>query len=104
MRLPVSLWIVLALFLGLAVTFSAKTPFRQPGLINYSLNPRAAFNGPDIGAPDALQHANYIAYLKTNGKFPVLDPKQPDFSVGPLADQPAVPIGTGVPSFLGTIP
>lgn len=83
MRLPAALWIILAGFLVLTGLFNAATPYRQPGNIVYQRT-----QGPDIGAPDELQHANYVAHLLQEKSFPVLDATQPDFGENYQSHQP----------------
>lgn len=84
MRLPAPLWVILALFLVAATLFNLNTPYRESGVIRYQRNAPAA----DIGAPDELQHANYVAHLKSGKGFPVLDPSQPDFGENYQSHQP----------------
>lgn len=85
MDVPKPLWVILALFVALTLAFSINTPFRKPGLI---VHQGPVHPAPDIGAPDELQHANYIAYLRSGKGFPVLDPSQPDFGENYQSHQP----------------
>lgn len=94
MKVSGPLLIILALFTIFAVLFAHNTPYRQPGVLLYSRvpDPETGRMRPapviDVGAPDELQHANYVAYLLAGKGFPVLVPGSPDLGKNYQAHQP----------------
>ncbi len=94
MKLPGPLFVIAAIFLGFAVVFSINTPYRTPGVLLHSRapDPVTGILGPapviDIGAPDELQHANYIAHLREGKGFPLFVPGSPDLGENYQSHQP----------------
>jgi 4-amino-4-deoxy-L-arabinose transferase-like glycosyltransferase len=73
----------------LAVWFAAITPYRTKGY-ELAINPETLqqIEMGDIGAPDELQHSNYVRNLMRTGQFPVLNPKDPDLYQNYQSHQP----------------
>lgn len=73
----------------LAAWFASITPYRTKGY-ELAFNPetRQQVEMGDIGAPDELQHSNYVRNLMQTGQFPVLNPKDPDLYQNYQAHQP----------------
>jgi 4-amino-4-deoxy-L-arabinose transferase-like glycosyltransferase len=69
--------------------FSSVTPYRTAGY-ELRLDPATGRQAEmkDIGAPDERQHVNYIRDFMASGKFPVLDPKDPNLYENYQAHQP----------------
>ena len=89
-QLPPALWIIITAFVVLCCVFNAKTPYRQPGVLVYQLNPETGGfqSALDIGAPDERQHANYVAGLKEGGGFKKIVPGDPNLYEYYQAHQP----------------
>lgn len=79
MRERVLFALILLVFGYFSVTMLSSVPYRQVG---YMMHQRGADGKPlvvaDIGAPDELQHANYVATLVKGGGIPVLKPGAKD--------------------------
>lgn len=90
MRLTVPMWIILALFFGLSITYNVLTPYRSSGELRTVRNPETGLNQTalDIGAPDERQHANYIVFLQKAKSFPILNPQDPSLYENYQAHQP----------------
>ena len=84
MRPTLALGILIAAYLVLCGAYTAKTPYRQSGvLVN-----QGGQVIPDIGAPDERQHANYVRHLIDGKGFPVLVPGSPDLGETYQSHQP----------------
>ena len=84
MRPTLALGILIAAYLALCGVYTAKTPYRQSGvLVN-----QGGQTIPDIGAPDERQHANYVQHLLGGKGFPVLVPGSPDLGETYQSHQP----------------
>lgn len=79
MRERLCLSLVIVAYLIFSLLYNVATPYRQVG---YMKHQRGADGRPlvvqDIGAPDELQHANYVATLQSGKGVPVLKPGAPD--------------------------
>lgn len=83
------LGLILFVFAFFGIWTANVTPYRTAGILRFQRD--AAGNHaqiPDIGAPDERQHANYIAYLLKERKFPVLVPGSADLGEMYQAHQP----------------
>lgn len=89
MRLPVALVVVALLFVGWCIAFASITPYRTPGFLRYQ---RAEDGSPvrtiDVGAPDELQHVNYIRHILDGKGFPVLRLNDPELGANYQSHQP----------------
>ena len=85
----VILVVIAVAHLCLSVWFSSFTPYRTAGY-DLHLDPATGRQAEmkDIGAPDERQHVNYVRDLLATGKFPVLDPKDPNLYEDYQAHQP----------------
>jgi len=92
-RIPRNTLVILAIIalghLLISCWFSSVTPYRTAG---YDLR-RDPSTGrqaelKDLGAPDERQHVNYVRDLMATGKYPVLDPKDPNLYENYQAHQP----------------
>lgn len=89
MKFPVSLAVVLLLFAGWAFAFASATPFRTPGILLYQRTPEGTpMPTIDVGAPDELQHINYIRHLLDGKGFPVLRVDDPELGSNYQSHQP----------------
>lgn len=77
------LGVVVALHLVLALAYAFSTPYRTPGF--YA---SMATIIPDIGAPDELQHVDYVQRLLDGKGFPVLQVNDPELGLHYQAHQP----------------
>lgn len=77
---------LLALHVVLALAYAIVTPYETPGIV--SPNIRARQMGPDIGAPDELQHVNYIQELVSGRGLPVLNLNDPNLGEHYESHQP----------------
>lgn len=102
-RFALAVLVALHLVLGLAYAF--QTPYHTQGyertMANRS-NPRG-IKISDIGAPDELEHVEYIQFLADGKGFPVLDPQNPNSGAGYESHQPPLfyLIETGVAKVTG---
>ncbi len=69
--------------------FSSITPYRTAGF-DLRLDPSTGRQAElkDLGAPDERQHVNYVRDLMASGRYPVLDPKDPNLYENYQAHQP----------------
>jgi len=89
MRLPVGLIVIGLLFVGWALAFAAITPYRQSGFLRYQRNAEGMpMRTIDVGAPDELQHVNYIRHLMDGKGFPVLKLDDPNLGANYQSHQP----------------
>ncbi len=93
---------------GLAIYYSAITPYRQPGILLGQRDPATGrqATAKDIGAPDERQHANYIQRLMDGKGFPVLEDPNEDSYENYQAHQPPLYylLAAGWSKITGTIP
>jgi 4-amino-4-deoxy-L-arabinose transferase-like glycosyltransferase len=62
----------------LAFLYASETPFMKPGYLMHQRTPEGMPQPIiDVGAPDELQHINYVKYVAEGKGIPVLDPKDP---------------------------
>lgn len=73
MRINVLLGIILLAFLGFSVQMNRITPYHQPGSLKYQ-----KADVLDIGAPDELQHSNYVIFVQDHWKVPTFRPDDPN--------------------------
>ena len=101
-----ALGVLVLLHFVLALAYAFATPYNKQG--KYPLSSidfsRPAFRTPypmddlprpprrpiipDIGAPDELEHVDYVQYLVDGHGFPVLDPANPNSGAGYQSHQP----------------
>lgn len=84
MRRRIALIVLLLVYVVWGIAFATKAPYRKPGILVYQANTRI----PDIGAPDELQHANYLDHVMSGKGFPVLQPGSPDLELNYQSHQP----------------
>ncbi|MBA4293703.1 hypothetical protein C0431_12140 [bacterium] len=112
MKLPGSLYFILATFIILCGIYNSVTPYRESGILRYQRMPDPITGQMipqtvnDVGAPDERQHANYIAHLKSGKGFPVLVPGDPNAYENYQAHQPPLfyILGTAWSSITGADP
>lgn len=84
-----ALVLLLAAGFALSLAYAQVTPYRTPGLLFSVQGPDGRpLAIPDVGAPDENRHANYVAYLLENGRFPILRAGSPDFDNAYQSHQP----------------
>ena len=104
MRFPVALVVVALLFSVWCFVFAAITPYRTPGFLRYQRTETGApVRTIDVGAPDELQHINYVRHIVDGKGFPVLKLDDPELGANYQSHQPPLYylLAAGVTKALG---
>lgn len=72
----------------LALLYARVTPFMTPGVVLHQRIKGQPAPTEDVGAPDELQHVNYVLHIAHGKGLPVLDPKDPDLGRNYESHQP----------------
>jgi 4-amino-4-deoxy-L-arabinose transferase-like glycosyltransferase len=76
--------VLVALHFVLGLAYAFQTPYHAKGL--YAMGGLQKI--PDIGAPDELEHVDYIKFILAGKGLPVLDPQNPNGGAGYQSHQP----------------